>query len=269
MAELIVTGATDKILYSQVASVKRYSEPHFEKMLVRYGEDIFSDYHVLPCKKQISSPGCDPSEPDLILIEKNFKKWVIVEIELCHNPKAHTINQIRCFSHPEFDSKKMAKYLVENSITLSSCAADIEYMFDNVPSEFIVVMDDYSNDVFERYRSHVPGLKICVLELYKTVSHDFPTYRFGGDYPYVLQSQSKLIWIDDQHFIIQNTSFAASLPSPGTFQLNYHMDPFDVSVFYSSKAKKYYLKMPEHHLPRDLQLKIGIDIHGKYVLQRF
>lgn len=268
MAQIITTNS-NKVIYTPIASIKQYNEPDFEKKLLRYSGEIFSDFYILKGKFEMTSDlVSNRFEPDLILISKSFKKWVIIEVELCQSPKKHTIDQVKCFANPKFDSRKLYKYLSDMEKELQENESEVVSMLENIAPDFIVVLDDYSDDVFRKFRNIVNNLKICVLEVYRTTSHPYEAFRFGGDYPYELSNSSKLKWINSQHYQIMKEDFAAALPSK--LDLKFDMDPINATVISSERRpKKYYLKIPEHNIPEDHYLQIGITIKNEYVLQRF
>ncbi len=127
MAQVLVTHPTEKHWYSPIANVKKYSEPEFEQRLYRYGSDIFENYHVLKFKFDLR---CDELigkkfKPDMLLISKSLKKWIIIEVELCKPPVQHTKDQIKCFSNPKFDIGELVSYVTAQKPELLSNRDDI------------------------------------------------------------------------------------------------------------------------------------------------
>src|SRR5687768_15283819 len=117
MAHVLITHPTDVHIYTPIANIKKYSEPDFEGKLWRYAKSIFKHYNVFKFKFPLS---CDkipgkPYEPDLLLVSKTFKKWVIVEVELCKPPNQHTLDQITCFSNPKIKPQEIVDFLIRNN----------------------------------------------------------------------------------------------------------------------------------------------------------
>lgn len=266
MAQILITHPVETHLYSPIASIKQYNEPDFEDKLFRYAKKIFINYYVFKFKYSLSCdeiPGVN-FQPDLLLVSKTFKKWVIVEVELCKPPTQHTLDQITCFSNPKFKAKPIADYLINHNSAMSAHEEDLINCFLNFSPELIVVVDDYSDNVFKKFYQHKKQLKICVLEVYKRLKYDFEGFRFGGDYPYELTNSSKLEYIDAQHYKILKKDFAKDLPK--TFILKYDMEPFNASLV--STRTVTYLKLPEHNIPADVYMQIGIDLNGEYIIQK-
>lgn len=270
MAQIIITHSNSTQLYSPIANIKKYSEPDFEDKLFRYSSSIFEHYHVFKFKFGLT---CDEIpgknyEPDLLLVSKNFKKWVLIEVELCKTPSIHTLSQVTCFSNPKIGPSKateIAEFLVRNNPSFKGQKQQLIDCFSNYPSDLIVVLDDYSDVVFQKFYEHKRQLKICVLEIYKRNSYPYEGFRFGGDYPYELTNSSKIDYIDEQHFKILKRDFVKDLPS--SFELRFDMAPFTVEVIKDSRQNAF-LKMPYHNIPSDIYLQLGINLNNEYVIQK-
>ncbi|QEC67928.1 hypothetical protein FRZ67_11680 [Panacibacter ginsenosidivorans] len=265
MAQLLITHASTKHHYLQIASIKQYNEPDFEKKLKRHATKIFENYYVFNFKFELS---CDAIpgkkfEPDLILVSKNFTKWVIVEVELCKPPTEHTRNQITCFSNPKFKPDDLVEYILKEDPSLSPLKDEFIKCVSNIPPDLIVVLDDYSEKVFKKFYEHKKQLKICVMEVYKRIGYIYEGYRFGGDYPYELTRFSKLKYSDEQHYEVMKRDFAKDLPHE--FEAKYDMDPFKITVIKSGKTT--YLKF-DHNIPEDVYMVLGISLGGDYILQK-
>ena len=267
MAQILITHSKEVHLYTPIASIKQYNEPDFENKLLRYGTSIFEHYHVFKFKFELS---CDSIpgknfEPDLLLVSKTFKKWVIIEVELCKAPVQHTLDQITCFSKPKFKSDDVVKYILKNNPGNESLEQDLLNCISDYPPDLIIVMDDYSDTVFEKYYSFKKQLKICVLEVYKKIDYPYEGFRFGGDYPYELTNSSKIEYIDNQHYKILKRDFLKDLPT--NFEVKFDMEPFEAALVQVNRQTTL-LKLPEHNIPSDIYLQIGKNLDGEYVLQK-
>lgn len=267
MAQIIITHSTTSHIYSPIANIKKYSEPDFEDKLFRYSSAIFEHYYVFKFKYGLT---CDEIpgknyEPDLLLVSKNFKKWVIIEVELCKTPNQHTLDQVTCFSNPKFNSDDLASFIVRNNPSMKTKKQNLIDCFANYPSDLIVVLDDYSDVVFKKFYEHKKQLKICVLEIYRRHSYPYEGFRFGGDYPYELTNSSKIDYIDEQHFKILKRDFVKDLPL--NFEIKFDMAPFNVEVIKDNRQNAF-LKMPYHNIPSDIYLQMGKNLNDEYVIQK-
>lgn len=267
MAQILITHASTKDLYSPIASIKQYNEPDFENKLFRYGNSIFEHYYVFKFKYPLTCtaiPG-KKFEPDLILISKTLKKWLILEVELCKPPTQHTLDQITCFSNPKFKPKDIVEYLIKQNPSFQHLESDFLDCISNYAPDLLVVLDDYSDSVFKKFYSHKRQLKLCVLEVYRKISYPYDGFRFGGDYPYELTNSSKLEYIDSQHYKILKKDFIKDLPND--FEVKFDMEPFQATLLKMTNQTTY-LKLPEHNIPSDFYLQIGISIDGEYIIQK-
>lgn len=267
MAQILITHPKETHIYTPIASIKKYNEPDFEEKLWRYSKAIFEHYYVFKLKYELF---CDAIpgrgfEPDLLLISKTFKKWVIIEVELCKAPTQHTLDQIACFSNPKINAKELVDFLIRNNPEYKPYESSLFDCLDNHPPDLIVVMDDYSDTVFSKFYDYKKQLKICVLEVYKRVDYPYEGFRFGGDYPYELTNSSKIEYVDEQHFKILKKDFLKDLPN--SFQIKFDMEPFDASLIKINK-KTTYLKLPYHNIPSDIYLQMGRTLNNDYVIQK-
>lgn len=267
MAQILITHAKESHLYTPIASIKQYNEPDFEEKLWRYGKAIFEHYHVFKFKFPLTChqlPG-ENFDPDLLLVSKHFKKWVIIEVELCKPPTPHTLGQITCFSNPRIKPKEIVDFLIRHNPEHKSNEQDLLDCLSNYTPDLIVVLDDYSDTVFEKYYQHKKQLKICVLEVYKRLDYPYEGFRFGGDYPYELTNSSKLQYVDQQHYKILKKDFLKDLPI--NFEIKFDMEPFQASLIKSTQRTTY-LKLPYHNIPSDIYLQIGKTLNNEYVIQK-
>ncbi len=267
MAQILITHSSSIHHYTPIASIKKYKEPDFEEKLWRYGNKIFENYYVFKFKYPLSCEAIPGSnfEPDLLLVSKTFKKWVIIEVELCKTPTAHTLNQITCFSDPKFKAEKVADFIIRNNPDYKKLKTNFQDCFANHLPELIVILDDYSDTVFEKFYEHKDSLKICVLEVYKRPSYPYEGFRFGGDYPYELTNTSKIKYIDSQHYNILKKDFLKDLPEK--FEVKFNMEPFQATLVKATQRSTY-LKLPEHNIPSDFYLQIGMNTANEYIIQK-
>lgn len=269
MAQILITHAQENHLYTPIASIKKYNEPDFEDKLWRYGKVIFEHYHVFKFKYDLKCdalPG-ETYQPDLLLVSKTFKKWVIIEVELCKTPTKHTLNQITCFSNPKYKPKLITDFLMKQNPGFESQEQDFLDCFTNYSPDLIIVLDDYSDKVFQKFYNHSKQLKICVLEVYKRTQYTYEGFRFGGDYPYELTNSSKIEYVDSQHYKIMKKDFIKDLPDK--FNVTFDMEPFEATLIkMKSTSRLTFLKLPEHNIPSDIYLQMGKNLNGEYIIQK-
>lgn len=67
-------------------------ESDYENRILRYSEDIFPSFYCLEFKLDVNSP-YGVVNPDLVLIHKEYKTWLVVEIELEHHSLRHHVHE--------------------------------------------------------------------------------------------------------------------------------------------------------------------------------
>lgn len=77
-------------------------ETDFERIVIDRGNLVFPDFLVVPFKKTVSSED-DSAKADLALIERNYKSWWVVEVELGnHSFEGHVLPQVRTLSRASY-----------------------------------------------------------------------------------------------------------------------------------------------------------------------
>ena len=102
--------------YSLVASSSVY-ELDYENQILRFANQIFPGYFCLKFKCKVESVygNCIP---DLVLIDKSYRDWYVVEVELEHHSLLHhVLDQVTSMHHGEYNEKH-ADYLLSQCETL-------------------------------------------------------------------------------------------------------------------------------------------------------
>jgi len=97
--------------YSPVDSSSMY-ESIYESKILNNSNDLFPGYFCFPFKKPVNSI-YGTGIPDLVLIDKEYREWIIVEVELEHHGlQGDVLDQVVKFSAGDY-SEVHAKYLTE------------------------------------------------------------------------------------------------------------------------------------------------------------
>lgn len=266
MAQVLVT--IENSWYQNIGSIRNYSEGDFEKKILKYATSIFTSYFVLKCKYTIQKKGNrnERYKPDFILVSKDFKSWIIVEVELCGKPLAHTIRQIECFSSPEYIAEELAEYLVNHNEGIKEKKEDLLFLLENKDPDILVIYDDYCSDIFDKLKSQFSRLPICVIETYRTANHDLESYRISGDYPYQISSISPLKFYDHQHFEILRGTLFDEFNDSDDIDLYYLMKVYKAKIF--KERNKVFIKIPENPFPPDATFQLEIDITKRLIIKK-
>lgn len=267
MGQLLITHP-EREWYQSIVSIRNYKETDFEAKFLRYATEIFKSFYVLKFKFTIVNR-TKPSEryqPDLLLIAKDFKKWIFVEVELVKSDTAHSFRQIECFKNPVYNEADVVKYLIGQDSDLQKHEGDLLNLVTNHSPSLLMVYDSHSKFIFDKIYDTFGKVKICVFEVHKTIKHPHEAYRISGDYPYDITNSSKLIFEDETHYKFAKYEMVEAL-TEGDVIIYYDMRPYNANII-KAKRKKAYLKIVDNHFPKDMQLQLAIDSDGTLILQR-
>ena len=106
----------NNIWYSPVDSRSIY-EIDYEKKILANAESLFPGYVCMQFKKTVESI-YGVAIPDLVLIDKDYREWIIIEVELEHHALQGDVeDQIMKFAAGQY-TEEHARYLVEKNPTL-------------------------------------------------------------------------------------------------------------------------------------------------------
>ena len=108
----------NNIWYSPVDSASMY-ESIYESKILHNSDYLFPGYFCLPFKKQVESI-YGPAIPDLVLIDKEYREWIVVEVELEHHAlRGDVLDQVVKFAAGNY-TKSHAEYLANKEKTLDA-----------------------------------------------------------------------------------------------------------------------------------------------------
>ncbi|MBI3234312.1 MAG: hypothetical protein HYZ42_09770 [Bacteroidetes bacterium] len=267
MAQLLVS--IEDVWYQAIASIRNYSEPDFEEKIFKYSSDIFKNFYTVKFKYDIvnKTSRSEKCQPDLLIISKDFKRWIFIEVELCNKPLTHTKKQIRCFLNPEFDSTLAVDFLVRQNPYLAGNSMDLLNLIENTPPELLMIYDDYCHATFSKLLADFPKLKICILETYRTPLHECEAYRLSGDYPYEVSFISKLAYKDEQHYKVLKTEIFNGFDE-GDVEILYKMKKLKGVILKHPSKNQWFLKIPRNPLPNDIAVQLHLDKDKQLIIQK-
>ena len=122
--------------------VRRFhSESDYESFLIPHICKMLPDYHILPFKSGVfASHEYGTRRADLVFIHKEYKQWIVVEVELSHHSlESHVYPQAFTFRNGEYKQKHV-DYLLEKCPELVS--EDLQFLMIYNPPEVLVIVDD-------------------------------------------------------------------------------------------------------------------------------
>lgn len=183
MARLLFPHANE--CFSELRAVSYYSETDLEDNIRNHVQELFPDFHTIRFKQSVkakSSPLAKARKPDLALIRRDFKEWMIVEVELEKHSINHILEQIRVFLDGDYNIDGVSRYLTEQleAIKVKVPQKQISEMIDQNSPRVIVIADEFPGNWIEQLEKE--NIIVCTFETYKSTKGKF-IYRAHGEYP--------------------------------------------------------------------------------------
>jgi hypothetical protein len=132
-----------RVLFNQVwfASVRSQSwyEDDYEQIILAYCAELFPRWVAVPFKTDVIGEDGTVKRPDLALIDRHYRQWWVVEVELAHHSLyAHVMPQVEAFKTASYEGRH-AEYLYKRDPTLDP--ARLAEMMLGLPPEVLVIVD--------------------------------------------------------------------------------------------------------------------------------
>lgn len=264
MAQILVISE-EFCWYQGIASLDNYYEIEIEEKILKHSEDIFAGYYVTKGKFTFSNQAGERSDADILLISKDFTKWIIAEVELSAKSLTHTKMQLRVFTDAKFDIYELYEYCIKQNNSLKPFETELKKLLKETP-EVLVIFDSYHKTKLKELKDSFKQLQICVFEVYKTTKHDFETYRISGDYPYITSGYTYLKSSSSSYDVyeVERPALFAGVPL-GKLEIIYKMAKFNVLLMASAKGH-FYLKIPRNPFSPGKVLTLAKTDDNKYLL---
>ena len=162
--------------YAAVSSKGQY-ETDFEDLIVARAEDLFPEYYVVPFEVIVESEE-GRKKPDLALVDRRYRYWWVVEIEMAHHSlHSHVIPQVEVFSRGSYGQNHCDHMVAENSEL--DCGALVDMIKGAQPRVLVVVNQSVPNWIEPIRRLN--GL-VTIVEPFRS-HRNRHILRINGDYP--------------------------------------------------------------------------------------
>lgn len=146
-------------------------ERQFEAVAKRQLGQALSSFWVVDFKPLIVGDGGEQRRPDLAIVDRAYRSWVVVEVELSRHSLAHHVR-------PQVESLARANYHAAHAQSLASAAPPLDLkslrdLLTFVPPDFMVVVDCQS--VVEKGwldLEHQLSVHLTFLETYRAANND-------------------------------------------------------------------------------------------------
>ena len=191
--------------------VKRYhSESDYEAFLIPQMKNLFLDYHILPFKLNVfANSNYGNRQADLVMIHKEYRDWVVVEVELGHHSlNSHVFPQAYTFKNGEY-SERHVEYLIGKKNSLDKEKLSFLLMYN--PPRVLVIVDD--EDVYERGWDRLE--EVCKIGLgipLRNENNDYAVY-YTGWMPKSSNSTTSATWRGDFSYLDIDSPVAILQPN--------------------------------------------------------
>jgi hypothetical protein len=156
-----------------------FFESEYEALVMNKAELLFPDYHIVPFKPTVQAE-LGRAKPDLALIDKRYRKWWVVEVELSHHPLGgHVLPQIAVLATAEYGAD-IARYLGLQSSNLDQVS--LNEMMKGMQPQVLVIVNKVMPDWIQPLSLY--GALVAVVEVFRSEKNEH-ALRLDGDYPEV------------------------------------------------------------------------------------
>jgi hypothetical protein len=118
------------------------------------------------------------AKADLALIEREYRKWWVVEVELAHHPLgAHVLPQVDKLANANYGSD-VAEYLAAHVAALD--LTSLQHMLKGAQPQVLVIANRYVPSWVEPLSAY--GALLSVVEVFRS-DRNVHVLRVNGDYP--------------------------------------------------------------------------------------
>lgn len=184
MAKILINGEW----FNEVSPSALY-ESEFENIITSQAQYIFTEYYVCPFKTEVYTDE-DIVKPDLALIDKKYRGWWVVEVEMSyHSFDNHILPQVLKLSRGIYGASQ-ANYICSQLEIIDRDKA-FDLMKGKQP-QILVVVNKPMLDWQQALRRF--DTKLCVVEIFRSDQNKH-VFRVNGDYPKLSEE-----FITDCHF---------------------------------------------------------------------
>lgn len=169
MAKLLI----DKEWFEQIAPGSLY-ESEYERIVLQQASMLYPDYYGVPFKKSVYSDE-DVAKPDIVLVNKVYRDWWVVEVEMeNHSLESHIIPQVLTLTNATYGEPE-ADYIFEKMPDLDPVL--LKDMVKGTPPRVLVIVNTQKPEwvqPLERY-----NVNLATFEVFRS-DKNRDVYRING-----------------------------------------------------------------------------------------
>lgn len=152
-------------------------EVDFEEHLLSQAPHLYPSFHLFPFKVKVESE-YGTARPDLVLIDKAYRNWWVVEVELgSHEFRQHVARQVAVLSTGRY-TRDAAEYLARRHEFLNLKA--LNGMMAGAPPKVLVIVNQVKPEWVRELRRWDAG--VAVVEMFRD-TRNRTILRLSGDHP--------------------------------------------------------------------------------------
>jgi hypothetical protein len=155
-----------------------WNERHFEDLVVHRAPSLFAGWECVPFSEKIYDASEVAKQPDLALIDPQYRAWWVIEVELAHHSlNSHVLPQVQVFRQGKYDVGH-AEALYRKAPHLD--AAKLAALMIGDPPGVLVIVDSLTTGWREPLRDI--GVRLAIAEPFRDL-HGTVVLRLNGDQP--------------------------------------------------------------------------------------
>ena len=162
--------------FDAISSEGQY-ETDFESLVVNNASTVFPEYYVVPFKIDVQSDW-GIKRPDLALIDRQYRNWWVVEIEMAHHSlRGHVLPQVEVFSSAAYGLEH-ANYIMSQLPASAPSPNLVRDMIKGAQPRVLVVVNKNVPTWFDVIH-RLDGL-VVVVEVFRSFRNQH-VFRINGD----------------------------------------------------------------------------------------
>jgi len=166
--------------YEAVSTSALY-EDEFERLVLERANLLYPGYFAVPFKKMVQSD-TDSAEPDMALIEMQYRVWWIIEVEMAHHSlQQHVLPQVATLSTAKYGAAEADFLAAQNNLLDRDRLLD---MMKGVQPQVLVIVNGNTpgwKDPLSKF-----GALIQIVEVFRS-DKNHHIVRINGDNPTTTQ----------------------------------------------------------------------------------
>jgi hypothetical protein len=248
--------------YSPVKSSSIY-ESVYEQKIIAHAEDLFPGYFCLSFKKPVDSM-YGTGIPDLVLIDKTYREWIVVEVELEHHAlRGDVEDQVKKFSVGQFDESH-TKYLCDKEPLLNF--DKLNQLIKGTQPKITVIVPIDKPSWWKSLLQY--NARIAIIEIWEDDTNRY-LLRVNGDQPTAI-NQNFLTRVFRDNVTASGLRVDNPAVLPDTTEIRIQIEKYS-TTWRIIRSKSVAWLMPSGRSPIDdlsaLSFKLSVNQMSEYILE--